>query len=106
MDEFPNDCFVKAYVPPRVGLVYEDHHHFLGPVHTCALLPCRFATIAYILGSASNVRNSVDNRPPTTTVARGRCTSDPIPEALAAGTIPSSATSTIIKTGRIWASEP
>ncbi len=38
--------------------------------------------------------------PPITTVATGRCTSAPVPVAMAIGTKPSDATSAVISTGR------
>ena len=44
--------------------------------------------------------------PPMTTVARGRCTSAPVPVASAIGTKPSEATSAVIKTGRKRVSDP
>ena len=44
--------------------------------------------------------------PPITTVARGRCTSAPIPVARAMGTNPREATKAVISTGRSRVSDP
>ena len=51
-------------------------------------------------GSTSSVRSVLEIRPPITTVARGFCTSAPVPVARAMGTKPSEATSAVMRTGR------
>src|SRR5262249_12617828 len=53
-----------------------------------------------------SARNSVDRSPPTTTVASGRCTSEPMPVALAAVIMPSVATTIISSMGRVRSSDP
>ena len=51
--------------------------------------------------------NTVDERiPPITTVASGRCTSDPVPTLRAIGTNPRLATSAVARTGRRRCSAP
>src|SRR5258708_8342394 len=54
----------------------------------------------YSKGSTKSVRIVEDRIPPITTVARGRCTSAPVPVAMAMGTNPSEATRAVIKTDR------
>ncbi len=47
-----------------------------------------------------SVSSVLEIRPPMTTVASGRCTSEPVPVAIAIGTKPSEATSAVMRTGR------
>ena len=47
-----------------------------------------------------SVNNVELTRPPITTTARGRCTSEPIPWDSARGTNPRSATKAVVNTGR------
>jgi hypothetical protein len=51
-------------------------------------------------------QQSGDNQPPTTTVARARCTSVPTPVANAAGSIPTVATVAVMSTGRKRSTAP
>ena len=51
-------------------------------------------------GKTSNVSSVALIKPPITTVARGFCTSAPVPVASAIGTKPSEATRAVIATGR------
>src|SRR5690349_176606 len=99
-----HDHLIERFVADPIDFVHEDDEHLHRSCHTRSFVPP--ARIHESAGSANSVRNSVEHSPPTTTVASGRCTSDPTPVALAAGTIPSMATITIISTGRIWASAP
>src|SRR5882757_9129038 len=55
---------------------------------------------AYSAGSTARVNRVALIRPPITTVAKGFCTSAPVPVASAIGTKPSEATSAVITTGR------
>src|SRR6266853_3988719 len=96
---------IQRRVVPHVAFVDEHQQQFYGLDHA-RLFSFRQATSQYRAGSANSVRMSVDSSPPTTTVANGRWTSDPMPVARAAGTIPSMATTIIMRTGRIWASAP
>src|SRR5579864_3014313 len=100
-----DDGLVERHLFPQVGLVHIDEQHLDGRCHsgTGVLRP---AQRLYKLGSTSKVSNSVESTSPTTTVARGRWTSEPMPVARAAGTIPSNATMTIISTGRNCAIDP
>ena len=60
----------------------------------------RVCTIPYNAGSTTSVRSVDEIIPPMTTVASGRCTSEPMPVFRAIGTKPSEATSAVIRTGR------
>lgn len=57
-------------------------------------------------GSTSKVKIVEEIMPPITTVASGRCTSEPVPVASAMGINPKEATSAVIKTGRNLANDP
>src|SRR5262249_40947556 len=61
---------------------------------------CSLAKILYKAGSTTRVSNVLDTSPPITTVARGFCTSAPVPVANAMGTNPKEATRAVINTGR------
>src|SRR6266513_124394 len=61
---------------------------------------------AYRTGKTINVRSVELRLPPMTTVASGRCTSAPVPMAMAIGTKPRLATRAVISTGRSRVSEP
>src|SRR6266478_5794807 len=102
-----HDRFIERRlgVSPDVRLVHIDEQHLNRRVHGSSSLR-RPAVKQYRLGSTNNVNNKVDSNPPTTTVASGLCTSDPMPVARAAGTIPNSATRIIINTGRNCAFAP
>jgi hypothetical protein len=54
----------------------------------------------YNAGKTSNVKTVEVTKPPTTTVARGLCTSLPIPVENKSGIIPSAAARAVINTGR------
>ena len=60
----------------------------------------------YKAGSTNSVKIVDDIIPPMTTVASGRCTSEPIPVLSAIGTKPSDATSAVVNTGRSLVSAP
>ena len=57
-------------------------------------------------GSKNSVNTVDDPRPPITTVANGRCTSDPAEVDNAIGKKPNAATSAVINTGRNRAAAP
>src|SRR5262245_28961055 len=103
----PHNGFIQRRLSafPNVRFVYVDAQHLHGRRHAHLGL-LRPAVKQYRLGSTNNVNKRVDSKPPTTTVASGRCTSDPMPVARAAGTIPNSATRIIINTGRNCAFAP
>src|SRR6266404_3326661 len=100
-----HDRLIQGRIVPRVCFIDEDQQQLDRFSHARSF-SCRQATSQYRAGKANSVSTSVDSSPPTTTVASGRWISDPIPVARAAGTIPSMATTIIMSTGRIWASEP
>ena len=52
------------------------------------------------LGKTSNVKIVDETIPPITTVANGRCTSEPVPCDIAIGMNPNEATSAVMSTGR------
>ena len=58
------------------------------------------ATIWYRTGLTMRPRNSLETRPATMTMAKGRCESDPMPCEKAAGSRPRQATSAVIMMGR------
>lgn len=58
------------------------------------------------MGRTSSVSAIDDRIPPMTTVAIGRCTSAPVPVAIAIGTKPSNATRAVIRTGRMSTTWP
>ena len=51
------------------------------------------------MGNTNRVSSVEERIPPITTVARGRCTSAPVPVAMAMGIKPSEATSAVMSTG-------
>ena len=57
-------------------------------------------------GITESVSTSVEHNPPSTTVASGRCISEPMPVASAAGAMPSIATTIRIKICRNWIRAP
>ena len=61
---------------------------------------------SYSKGSTNRVSMVEDKIPPITTVANGRCTSAPVPVAIAIGKNPNEATSAVISTGRKRVSVP
>src|SRR6185312_1497161 len=104
MPQPAHDDFVQRLVFQPVDFVEVDDQHLHGCAHTGSF--DRRAAIHDSAGNAKRVSRRVEHRPPTTTVARGRWTSDPTPVARAAGTMPSMATMIIISTGRICDSAP
>src|SRR5262245_43778041 len=81
----PHNGFIQRRLSafPNVRFVYVDAQHLHGRRHAHLGL-LRPAVKQYRLGSTNNVNKRVDSKPPTTTVASGRCTSDPMPVARAA----------------------
>ena len=59
-----------------------------------------FSNKIYRIGNTKSVRNVARSKPPITTVASGRCTSEPAPVLVAIGKNPSEATNAVISTGR------
>ena len=54
----------------------------------------------YNTGNTKRVKNVAINKPPITTVAKGRCTSAPAPSLKAIGKNPKDATHAVINTGK------
>src|SRR5690606_26552195 len=71
------------------------------PARSSASRAPRPANHGYSEGRITSVSSVELMRPPTTTVASGRCTSAPTPVARAMGTKPRAATSAVIITGRM-----
>jgi len=62
--------------------------------------------IGYSAGNTINVNKVEVNKPPTTTVARGRCISDPTPDDNNSGIKPNAAINAVISTGRNRDNDP
>src|SRR5690606_12933958 len=83
-----------------------DLLHGLSSASCCALRSARSSSHSYITGSRISVNKVELIRPPTTTVARGRCVSAPTPLDSNIGTNPRMATLAVINTGRRRRSAP